>query len=275
MGSMKMPATILILLSLLLVAEAASAQPGQAETGERKLSRLTQNESAREDSVLLDVTWLHCSDTLESLLMMRDGRTIYSVGGRGVAFRLGESMKTQVELLVGGMESQTDTAGLDSCSTIGVILSGPRYLLLNRRAPTDQTRDFLYELATLRKYCARRLERDIERSLRHIEKRADVEGALASDPKLDPYTLEYSLYLSPIVRAWRCRGTVRVTAQIDSRGRVRNAFVRDPNLIDKCAALMVTTALRGVLLAAFAPAEDEEGKAGSAWVNVVVETGGS
>ncbi len=271
---MKIFSTILTVALLFLVVGETSAQRVQSDSTQHALSRLTQNPSAREDSVLLDVTWLHCSDTLESFLMMRDGRTIYSVGGNGVAFRLGESMRTQVELLVSGMASRTDTAGLDSCSTIGVVLSGPRYLLLNRRAPTDASRDFLNELATLRKYCARRLERDIERSLRHIEKRADVEDALASDPKLDPYTLSYSLYLSPIVRAWRCRGTVRVTAQIDARGHVRNAFVRDPTLTDKCAALMVTTALRGVLLAQFAPAEDEEGKAGSAWVNVVVETGG-
>ncbi len=260
-------------VSLLLLSLFSSSLAAEGDSLRHAESRLIQNASSPEDSVLIDVTWLHCSDTLESMLMMRDGRTIYSVGGKGIAFRLGASMLAQVVHLTAGMRSRTDTIGLDSCSTIGVVLSGPRYLLLNRRAPTDDTRDFLYELATLRKYCARRLDRDIERSIAHIEKRSEVESTLASDPKLNRLTLEYSLYLSPIIRAWRCRSNVRVTAQVDARGSVRKAFVQDPTLVDKCAAILVTTALRGVLLAQFAPAETEEGKAGSAWVNVNVQVG--
>lgn len=245
----------------------------RADSAERSIARLTQNPSASKDSVILDVTWLACSDTLESLLMMADGTTIYAVGNSGVAFHLGESMLEQVERVSDPMRSVTDTAGLDSCTTIGVVLAGPRYLLLNRRQPTEETRDFLNVISTLRKYCRRRFERDIDRSLAHIEKRSEFEAELASTPKVDLYTLEYSLYLSPIVRTWRCRGKVRVTAQIDARGSARRAFVDAAPVDGKCAALLVSTALRGVLLSTFAPAEDIDGEAGSAWVNIDVDLG--
>lgn len=243
----------------------------QVDTTGRAIARLTQNRSAPKDSVVLDVTWLSCGDTVESLLMMKDGTTIYAAGNSGVVFRLGESMREGVERIIAPLRSQTDTSGLDSCTTIGVVLSGPRYLLLNRRRPTDRTRDFLYELTTLRKYAERRFERDIDRSLDHIEKRSDIEAEFATTPKVDLYTLEYSLYLSPIVRTWRCRGHVRVTAQIDARGSVRRAFVDAAPVDGKCAALLVSTALRGVLLSEFAPAEDVDGRAGAAWVNVDVD----
>ena len=267
-----------ILYLMLTMSAMETSPPGglfsvRTDSAERSIARLTQNASASKDSVILDVTWLACSDTLESMLMMADGTTIYAVGNSGVAFRLGESMLEQIERVAAPMRSMTDTAGLDSCTTIGVVLAGPRYLLLNRRQPIEETRDFLNEVATLRKYCRRRFERDIDRSLAHIEKRSEAEAELATTPKVDLYTLEYSLYLSPIVRTWRCRGMVRVTAQIDARGSARRAFVDAAPVDGKCAALLVSTALRGVLLSTFAPAEDVDGEAGSAWVNVDVDLG--
>ena len=172
---------------------------GRTDTGER-ISSYIQEESAPEDSVLLDATWMLCEDSTESLLMMRDGATIYAVGDRGVAFRIGSAHLAQVQSTVSPIDSQVDTAGLDSCNTIGLILSGPRYLLLNRRGPTDATRDLLTELRSLRKYARRRMGRDIDRSIANVN-RPNAEE-LVSDPTLHAGSLERGLYRSPIVRTW-------------------------------------------------------------------------
>jgi hypothetical protein len=205
------------------------------------------------------------------LYIAEDGQAIYAWSNSGVSFQLGSSMLASLKGVMKEMGSTIDTAALDSCTTIGVIMAGPRYLLINSATPTEATRALAAELQTLRKYGRRKIERDIDRSISAIEARVDT--TMKTDPQLDPETLRRALYSSPIASTWRCRGTVTVTAQIDSRGAVRRAFVVNANVEGKCASLLVMTALRGVLLSTFQPGEKEGGKTGAAWMNVVVRFG--
>ena len=221
--------------------------------------------------LLVDATWIPCSDSTESLYIFEDGKTIFAWGNSGVAFKIGEIMLKNLKDVINAMTSFTDTATLDSCTTIGVILSGPRYLLLNSRKPTEGTRSLAEQLDAIRKYARRRLDRDIERTLEYIETRPNT--GVKTDPELDPETLNRSLYNSPIASTWRCRGTVTVTAQIDSRGIVRRAFVNRADIDGKCASLLVMTALRGVMLSSFEPAVKIEGNTGAAWMNIVLSFG--
>jgi hypothetical protein len=223
------------------------------------------------DSLLIDATWIPCGDSTESLYIYSDGSAVYAHSNSGVCFEVGDANRTVLTEIVAQLRSHTDTAGLDSCTTIGLVLSGPRYLLVNSENPLEKHRTLVKRLETLRRYGRRRMEREVERTLHHMREGPNKE--IMSDPSLDPQTLLTSLYESPIVATWRCRGTVTVTAQIDSRGNVRRAFVADADVEGKCSALLVMTALRAVWLASFDPAEKEGGAASSAWMNVVVRFG--
>lgn len=221
--------------------------------------------------MMLDATWVPCSDSTESLYLFDDGRAVYAWGNKGILFDVGETTLKAVESVVTTMKSTVDTAALDSCTTIGVILAGPRYLLVNSLQPSEQTEPLRDRLEALRKYARRKIDRDIERAQAQIEKRPNT--GVKTDPILDPDTLQQYVYESPIASTWRCRGTVVVTAQVDARGTVRRAFVADADVKGKCSSLLVMTAIRAVTLSSFEPAMRIEGTVGSAWMNVSVTFG--
>lgn len=242
---------------ILLFAIALQARPG---TGEDTAGDL-----------LLDATWVPCSDSTESLYLFRDGRAVYAWANSGILFTVGESTLKGIAEVVATMESTVDTASLDSCTTVGVILAGPRYLLVNSAAPSEGTAPLHNRLEALRKYARRKLERDIERTLTQIEERPNT--GVKTDPALDPDTLQRYIYESPVAASWRCRGSVTVTAQVDARGNVRRAFAQDAEVKGKCGSLLVMTALRAVALSSFEPARKIEGSAGAAWMNIIVSFG--
>ncbi|MGE3799737.1 MAG: hypothetical protein AB7H80_01820 [Candidatus Kapaibacterium sp.] len=258
-------------LLLIALATGVLLTPLRGQPAEEKTVQTEVEEIDSTRLLLIDATWIPCGDTTESLYIFRNGKTVYARGNSGVSFTLGETMLGGLTTVINAMESFTDTATLDSCTTIGVILAGPRYLLLNSRRPTDETKPLAAELAAIRKYARRRIERDIEKTLEYIEQRPNT--GVKTDPELDPETLNRSLYNSPIASTWRCRGTVTVTAQIDARGNVRRAFVNEAPIEGKCASLLVMTALRAVTLSSFEPAVKIEGNTGAAWMNIVVSFG--
>lgn len=223
------------------------------------------------NSLLLDATWVPCGDSTESLYIFQDGRAIYAWANSGILFSVGESTLKQIAGIVGTVSSTVDTAMLDSCTTVGVILGGPRYLLVNSMSPSDETAPLRDQLESLRKYARRKIERDIERTLTQIDERPNT--GVKTDPALDPDTLQRYIYDSPIAATWRCRGTVTVTAQVDAHGNVRRAFARNAQVKGKCGSLLVMTALRAVTLSSFEPAVKIEGSAGAAWMNVIVSFG--
>lgn len=256
--TVRLPQFVPILLALLLLLPAQ----GRGEAGP---------EAESVDGLLIDATWVPCSDSTESLYVFQDGRAVYAWANSGILFTVGESTMKQIAAVVAVMESTVDTASLDSCTTMGVILAGPRYLLVNSRIPSQETAPLRDQLEALRKYARRKIERDIERTLTQIEARPNT--GVKTDPALDPDTLQRYIYESPIAASWRCRGSVTVTAQVDARGNVRRAFARDAEVRGKCGSLLVMTALRAVTLSSFEPARRIEGSAGAAWMNITVSFG--
>lgn len=252
--------TFLIALGML----PALLLPGKGETDPKP-------ESDSVNGLLLDATWVPCSDSTESLYVFQDGRAVYAWANSGILFTVGESTLKKVAGVIARMESTVDTASLDTCTTLGVILAGPRYLLINSRAPSQETTLLCDQLEALRKYARRKIERDIERTLTQIEKRPNT--GVKTDPALDPDTLQQYIYESPIAASWRCRGSVTVTAQVDARGIVRRAFAQNAEVKGKCGSLLVMTALRAVALSSFEPAMKIEGSAGAAWMNIIVSFG--
>lgn len=224
-----------------------------------------------DGDLLLDATWVPCGDSTESMYVFRDGTAIYAWADRGIMFTLGETILGNVVEAISGVKSVVDTTALDSCTTVGVILDGPRYLLLNFAEPAPATEALHKQLNVLRDYARRRIDRDIERSRAQIERRPNP--GVKTDPALDPDTLQQYIYESPIAARWRCRGTVIVTAQVDARGNVRRAFAAEADVKGKCSSLLVMTAIRAVMLSSFEPAIKIEGTAGSAWMNIVVTFG--
>lgn len=247
----------LVLLAFLLV-------PGRGGTD-------PEAEEANPNGLLLDATWVPCGDSTESLYIFQDGRAVYAWANSGILFTVGESTMKQMTEVIAKMESTVDTASLDSCTTVGVILDGPRYLLVNSRTPSQATAPLRDQLESLRKYARRKIERDIERTLTQIEERPNT--GVKTDPALDPDTLQRYIYESPIAASWRCRGSVTVTAQVDARGNVRRAFAHNAEVKGKCGSLLVMTALRAVTLSSFEPARKIEGSAGAAWMNIIVSFG--
>lgn len=236
------------------------------------LSGIAQpSEEEQENEILVDATWVPCSDSTESLYLFRDGSAIYAQANSGILFTVGETTLKNVAEVLASMESTVDTATLDSCTTVGVILNGPRYLLVNSVNPSPDTKPLRDQLDILRQYARRKISRDIERAQAQIEKRPNP--GVKTDPALDPDTLQQYIYQSPIAARWRCRGTVIVTAQVDARGNVRRAFAADADVKGKCSSLLVMTAIRAVMLSSFEPAMKIEGTASAAWMNIIVTFG--
>jgi hypothetical protein len=224
------------------------------------------------DEMLIDATWVPCNDTTESLFVFRDGRAIFARHDQGIIFNLGSGLLADLSNVVSRASSSTDTDLLDSCTTLGVILDGPRFMLINSRKPGIATREVHERLEQLRKYSRRKLDR-----MEQLAERAAAlpDTAIESKPTLESETLAGLIYSSPVAAEWRCRGTVLVTAMVGVDGRVRRAFVEDARVRGKCASLLTMTALRAVLLAPFQPAQRTDGKDAAAWKKVEVVFGKS
>ena len=115
------------------------------------------------DTILVDATYVPCNDTTESMLIFTSGRGIYARGKEGVVFSITTGLVDDMKTAVMAAESATDTASLDSCTTVGVILAGPRFLLINNTAPTKQTKPIQVRLERLRKFARKKLESAMER----------------------------------------------------------------------------------------------------------------
>lgn len=222
------------------------------------------------DAMLVDATWVPCNDTTESLFVFRDGRTIFARHDQGIIFTLGSGLLADLIAVVERTQSTTETEKLDSCTTLGVILDGPRFLLINSRRATLGAKEIHGRLEQLRKYSRRKLDR-----MEQLAERAAAlpDTSIESTPTLESETLAGLIYSSPIAAEWRCRGIVRVTAMVGFDGRVRRAFVEDARVRGKCASLLTMTALRAVLLAPFQPATKTDGKDAAAWKKVEVVFG--
>jgi hypothetical protein len=247
----------IVVIALLAIASASIA-PGQSIDS--------------PDEMLVDATWVPCNDTTESLFVFRDGRTIFARHDQGIIFNLGSGLLADLGAVVARSQSHTDTDLLDTCTTVGVILDGPRFMLINSKRPSIRTKEVFAKLEQLRKYSRRKLDR-----MEQLAERAAAlpDTSIESAPTLESETLAGLIYSSPVAAEWRCRGSVLVTAMVGIDGRVRRAFVEDARVRGKCASLLTMTALRAVLLAPFQPASTSEGKEAAAWKKVEVTFGKS
>ncbi len=219
------------------------------------------------DDILIDATFVTCSDTTESLLVLRDGRAIYAHGKRGSSLSIAGALLNDLKRVIDSCHSVVETNNLDSCNTIGVILEGPRYILLNPRRPSAEVRNLHNRLERLRTYARRRMEGTIDKFTEHVE--AEPDPAIGTLPSVAPSEIRRKVQLSPIAREWRCGGTVTVAAMITYQGKVRQAFIRDVRTRGKCASVLSIMALRAVLLSKFEPAT-KDGKPVVSWIEIEV-----
>jgi hypothetical protein len=220
------------------------------------------------DDILVDATFVPCSDSVESLLILRDGRAVYALGKRGAMFTITGALLIDLQNVVDSTSSHVDTKKLDSCSTLGVILDGPKFILINTDKPAPQSRELHGRLERIRRLGQRKMDGTIERFGDDIGLQSD--SNLLSEASIEPNEVRRRVRLSPIAREWRCSGTVNVAALVSHQGKVRQAFVQQVGVRGKCASLLVTTALRAVLLSSFEPATNKEGKAMGSWMEIEV-----
>lgn len=228
-------------------------------------------DTTHADEMLIDATWVPCTDTTESLYVFGDGRTIFARHDQGIIFEIGSGLLGDLRTVVSRAKSWTNTERLDSCTTLGVITDGPRFILINTRKPSLQVTEVHERLEQLRRYARRKLDR-----MEQLAERASAtpDTAIESSPTLESETLAGLIYSSPVAAEWGCRGSVLVTAMVGVDGRVRRAFVDDARVRGKCASLLTMTALRAVLLAPFQPAQKTDGAEAAAWKRVEVMFGG-
>lgn len=218
--------------------------------------------------LLLDATFVPCSDSTESLLVLRDGRAVYAVGNRGTNFKVSGPLLEDLVTCMKGTESIVDTEELDSCTTLGVILEGPRFVLINTTKPSAKTKELYIRVERLRKFAEKKLGGTIDRLTEKLDEEPDSNVAIP--PSIGMSDLLRQVKISPVAREWRCRGSVVVIAKIQRDGSVRQAFVTEVKVQGKCQSLLTVSALRAVLLATFVPAQKENGKPTASWVQVEV-----
>lgn len=238
------------LLLFLIAAAIATAQPEADPAG-----------------ILIDATFVTCTDTTESLLVLRDGRAIYAHGKQGSSLTIAGALLNDLKRVVDSAQSVVGTEGLDSCNTLGVILDGPRYLLINPKRPAVEVRNLYSRLERLRVFARRRMEGTIDKFTEKLEGGPD--STLLTLPTVAPSEIRRKVRLSPVAKEWRCGGTVTVAAMITYQGKVHQAFVRDVRARGKCASILSTMALRAVLLSNFEPAT-RDGKPVVSWIEIEV-----
>lgn len=231
-------------------------------------SLLAQTPAPDADDLLVDATWVPCTDSTESLFIFHDGRSIYAKGDRGAVFTLSVALMEDLQTILEKTASAVDTKEMDSCAALGVILSGPRFLLINSKHPTVETKDMQIRLERIRKLGAKKLDEALENLGRKVDEEADT--AIQATPSISQQELQRRMRRSPIAEEWRCRGKVIVSAMIGKKGEVRRAFVRDAHVRGKCSSLLTMTALRAVLLSTFKPAMKQNGHPTSSWIQIEV-----
>jgi hypothetical protein len=232
------------------------------------LAAQTDESDARPDDLLVDATFVPCNDSTESMLILRDGRAVYAIGNRGASFNVLGAMLVDLQRVVDSAQSVVNPSEMDSCSTLGVILDGPRFLLINTSNPSKEAHDLDDRLERIRKMAARRLDGTLD----HFGDKPDAEldSNISQEVSVSQMEIRRHLRLSPIAREWRCAGSVFVVAQITNQGKARLAFVRQAKVRGKCGPVLAATALRAVLLAEYAPAKNKRGKPTASWIEVEV-----
>lgn len=220
------------------------------------------------EDILVDATFVPCSDSVESLLILRDGRAVYALGKRGAMFTITGALLIDLQNVVDSSSSHVDTRKLDSCTTLGVILDGPKFILINTDRPAPQSRELYSRLERIRKLGQRKMDGTIERFGDDIGMQLD--SNLHSEASIEPNEVRRRVRLSPIAREWRCSGTVNVAALVSHQGKVRQAFVQRVSVRGKCASLLIAAALRAVLLSSFEPATNKSGTPMGSWMEIEV-----
>lgn len=226
-----------------------------------------QNEDDPE-AILMDATFVPCTDTTESLLVLKDGRAVYALGQRGASLVLAPALLADLRTTIDSCTSYTDTTGLDTCTTLGVILHGPRFLLINSAKPQKQLRELYVKIDRIRKFAQRRLDPTVERFTAKLEEGPD--STMETQPVYEPLEFRRRAKMSPVAREWRCNGSVWVAALVTNKGKVSQAFVRRVRARGKCASLLTTMALRAVLLTTFEPATNKKGRPMASWMEIEV-----
>lgn len=222
--------------------------------------------------IILDATYVSCRDSTESLVILRNGRVVYALETLGISFTTVGPLMTELMTAVDTCQSLVDTEGLDSCSTLGVIVTGPRFLLINTRKPDRRAIGLYRAMERIRKLARRRLDPTMVRMVDRIDLYND--SAVSVLPGIAADELRRQIDVSPVAREWRCRGTVFVTAKVEKSGKVRMAYVDEARVRGKCTALLSVTALRAVLLSNFEPARKDNGKPVASWVRVEIPFAG-
>gem|GEM_PF-1831670 len=225
-------------------------------------------DSLNPDVILVDATFVACGDSTESLLILRDGRAVYAIADRGASFTISGALLTDLQTIVAQANSTVDTKRLDSCSTLGVILNGPRFLLINTKRPVPEVKELYTRIERLRKFAQKKVDGVIDRYSDEFDQ--GIDSNIQSLPVVAPAEIQKKISLSPIAREWRCRGTVVVAAMVTHQGRARMAFVREVKVRGKCGSILSVAALRAVLLASFEPAIKKNGKPTTTWMQVEV-----
>lgn len=223
-----------------------------------------------EGVLILDATFVPCGDSTETLLVFKDGRAVYAYMDQGVMFALGGTVTADLSAAIDRASSIVDTKSLDSCTTVGVILPGPRYLLINNRKPTPETRELQSRLEQIRKYARRKLPM-IERLRSKAGEESDT--TIDSDPWVAGSEVLENVAPSPIAREWRCRGSVQVAVNVDRQGKARQIFVERAGVRGKCSSLLTATAIRAVMESSFTPAVKTNGRNTAGWMQVEVTFG--
>jgi hypothetical protein len=235
------------------------------------LPAYAQETTSAEGVLMLDATFVPCGDSTETLLVFRDGRAVYAYMDQGVMFPLGSTVTADLGAVVDRAVSTVETKGLDSCTTVGVILSGPRYLLINSRRPSPETKELQSRLEQIRKYARRKLPM-IERLRNKAGETSDT--TIDSEPWVASDELLENVAPSPIAREWRCRGSVQVAVNVDRSGKARQIYVERAAVKGKCSSLLTATAIRAVMESDFTPAVKLNGRNTAGWMQVEVTFGG-
>jgi len=234
-----------------------------------------EDDSVERDStadIILDATYVSCMDSTESLVILRNGRIVYALETLGISFSTHGPLLVELKRAIDSCVSIVETDGLDSCATLGVIVDGPKFLLINTLKPHPRARGLYRAIERIRKMARRRLEPTMVRMVDRIDVYND--SAVSQLPTIAAGELRQQIDLSPVAREWRCRGTVLVTAKVEKSGKVRMAYVDEARVRGKCAALLSVIALRAVLLSNFEPAASDRGKPIASWVRVEIPFAG-
>ncbi|MBS1912375.1 MAG: energy transducer TonB [Bacteroidetes bacterium] len=226
-----------------------------------------QSEEDNNDLVI-DATFVSCSDTTESLLILRDGRAIYALGNHGAAFSVSDLLLADLKKMIDTVKSSTSSKNMDSCATLGLIVEGPKFLLINRTKPSPGTRALYTEIERQRKIGERRMNGTIERFAEKA--REEPDSTIETPASVEPVEIRKRVRLSPVAREWRCTGTVYAAVLITNKGKVLQAFVQKVQSRGKCASVLTTAALRAVLLATYQPATNHKGRPMNSWIQVEV-----